>query len=66
MSKSSIHLHVVQDYLNGVDYPCDKQDLIEFAEDQDAPDYVLEILEQIPEREYQSAGDVTRGMGTMH
>ena len=66
MSKSGMNLSMVQDYLKGVRYPCDKQDLLEFAENHEAPQEVLYVLEQIPEREYQSSGDVARGIGNIH
>jgi len=53
----------VQNYLTGVDYPVNKDELIQSARDQDAPDEVLEILNQIPDREYQKPTDVTREIG---
>ena len=66
MSRAGVNLNRVQDYLKGVRYPCDKQDLKDYAESHAAPNEVLQVLEEIPEREYQSAGDVARGIGNIH
>jgi len=40
------------------DFPCTKQELLEIADDEDAPDEVLDILEDIPNREYESETDL--------
>jgi hypothetical protein len=52
----------VERYISGIDFPCNKDDLIQHAEEQGAPDEVLNLMEQFPEQEYGSAIDVSRGV----
>lgn len=54
----------VQKYLAGVDYPATKQDLLDVASDNDAPQEVIEALGTIDEKEYDSVADVTKELGT--
>ncbi|OIH99835.1 MULTISPECIES: DUF2795 domain-containing protein [unclassified Curtobacterium] len=42
----------VQKYLSGIDYPASKDDIVSTAEQENAPDDVLEALRGIPDREY--------------
>ena len=53
----------VQKYLAGVDYPATKQDLIDIASDNDAPQEVIEALSAIDEKEYGSVADVSKEVG---
>jgi hypothetical protein len=53
----------VQKYLAGVDYPATKQDLIDIASDNDAPQEVIEALGEIDEKEYGSVADVSKEVG---
>lgn len=56
----------VQKYLSGVDYPATKYDLIEAAEDEDAPDDVLDMLNQLPEdKEFNGPDDVSEAIGSL-
>src|SRR5690554_6251482 len=66
MAQSDINVKMLQDYLKDVSYPCDKQDLLDFIEAHEAPWDVQAWLEDIPDREYQSSGDVLRSLGTLH
>ncbi|HEX7724602.1 MAG TPA: DUF2795 domain-containing protein [Candidatus Paceibacterota bacterium] len=50
----------VQKYLAGVDYPATKQDLIDVASDNDAPQEIIEALGGIDEKEYDSVADVSK------
>lgn len=52
----------VQNYLGGVDYPVNKDQLVEAAESNGAPDAVLETLRQLPSSEYKQPTDVTRAV----
>ena len=52
----------VQAYLRGVDYPASKDQLIQTAENQCAPDTVIDLLRQIPEKEYASPPDVGKAV----
>lgn len=50
----------VQKHLKGMNYPASKNDLVEHARGQDAPDEILALLEDMPEREYGSPAEVTK------
>lgn len=50
----------VQKALKGMDYPAKKQDLIKKAKDNDAPQKVMHVLENLPDKEFESAVDVSR------
>jgi len=53
----------IQKYLAGVDYPATKQDLIDIASDNSAPQEVIEVLSGIDEKEYDSVTDVSKEFG---
>lgn len=50
-------------YLKGIDFPAGKDDLVEHAREQDADEEVIEILSQMPERDYKTMADVMKGVG---
>lgn len=52
----------VEKYIKGIDFPCDKDDLLQHARDNDAPDEVLDLMEQFPDQEFKSPIDVSRGI----
>lgn len=52
----------IEKYVKGIDFPCSKDELIRHARDNDAPDEVLNAMEDFPEQEYDSAIDVARGV----
>ncbi len=52
----------VTKYLKGIDFPANKDDLIDWAEDNEAPEDVIDMLEQLPDEEYESVSDVTRAL----
>jgi hypothetical protein len=41
-------------FIEGCSFPCTRQDLIDLAEDQNAVDEVITILERLPDQEYLS------------
>lgn len=47
-------------HLKGIDFPAHKKDLIDHATGNKA---VLDILQQMPEREYASMADVMKSVG---
>lgn len=49
----------VLNHLKDVQFPCTKQDLINAAEEDHAPDKVIEALDRLPDKEYASTADVT-------
>ena len=50
-------------YLGGMDFPADKEEIVEHAEEQDADDEVLAVLQRIPDKEYANMADVMKGVG---
>jgi hypothetical protein len=54
---------IVEKYLKGVNYPASKQDLIEKAEENNAPEDVLLTLEALEEEEFNSPVDVSKAFG---
>ena len=52
-----------QVYLKGMDYPAGRQDLIARAQENNAPQSVITILENFSDRTYQSAADVSTEFG---
>ncbi|MHA7281867.1 DUF2795 domain-containing protein [Arthrobacter sp. TMS2-4] len=50
----------IQKALGGVDYPASKADLVKHAKDKGADGTVLETLENLPDREFDSPTDVTK------
>ncbi len=54
----------VQKALKGADYPASREDLIELARENDAPDEVVEELESsLQEDEYGSSSEVMADLG---
>lgn len=56
----------LQKYLSGMDYPASKDELIQRAHEEGADDLVIETLEQLPEREYDSPTAVSREVARQH
>jgi len=50
----------VQKALKDIDYPVHKKDLIKHAKSHKASDKVIKVLEDLPEREYTNAADVSK------
>ncbi len=53
----------IQRYLKGVDYPATKDDLISTADDNDAPDEVIENLQALREEQFAGPEEVTEALG---
>jgi Protein of unknown function (DUF2795) len=53
----------VAHYLSGIDFPCQKDDLVEHARNNNADNAVLATLEDLPEGEYANMADVMKGYG---
>ncbi len=55
----------VETFLSGIEYPATKDELIQAARDQNASDDVLEILDRIPDMEYNESTDVAEEIGRL-
>ena len=54
----------IEQVLGGVDYPVSKQELIEHAKNSnDSNQDVIDVLNQMPDREYNSPVDVNKEVG---
>jgi len=53
----------VQKYLSGVAYPAGKEDLIEAARRNDAPDEVMQAIRKLPGDHYGGPQEVMKGYG---
>ncbi|MBF6327770.1 DUF2795 domain-containing protein [Nocardia transvalensis] len=52
----------VQKFLHGVDYPCDRDSLIDAARSNGADDDVISELQQIPDRTYNGPNAVSEAV----
>lgn len=50
-------------YLKGVDFPASKADLEKCAEQNNAEADVMEVIRALPDEQYESMADVTKGVG---
>ncbi|MCE5197827.1 MAG: DUF2795 domain-containing protein [Armatimonadota bacterium] len=50
-------------YLKGINFPCNKQDIVDYAEDNNAPDEIVQVIEDLPDQEYSSMADLMQGVG---
>jgi len=50
-------------FLEGIDFPATKDELVDHAEDNGAPQEVIDVLESLPNQEYTSMADVMSGVG---
>ena len=60
---TSVTASRVHEYLSEVAYPASRQDLIDYARQNNAPDEIVRTLEQLPERRYVSPEIVTETIG---
>lgn len=49
-------------YIVGMNYPCSKQDIVSQAQQNGASEGVMKLLQNLPEKELQSADEVTGAM----
>lgn len=55
----------VESSLKGVQYPKTKQDLVRFAQQNNAEQGVLELLKQLPDQTYRDSAEVGRAIGQL-
>lgn len=53
----------LQHYLKGMSYPSGKDGLINKAHENQAPRNVIDLLSNLPDREFHSAADVNKAVG---
>jgi hypothetical protein len=57
-SPANISLH-----LKGIDFPAQKQDLVQHANKNGAPSEVLDVIKQMPDDEFENMADVMKAYG---
>ena len=55
--------HDVAQALTGIDFPCDKNQILEHARRNNATKEALSAIENLPSAEYTSMADVFKGVG---
>jgi predicted transcriptional regulator len=55
----------VEKSLKGTHFPAEKQDLIQKAKENNANQDVLEVLENMPDKQFNSPVDISKAMGRM-
>lgn len=53
----------VQKFLGGMDYPASKDEIVDHAKSKGADENVMDVLEQLPEDDYQTPADVSKAIG---
>ncbi len=53
----------MQKYLKGMDYPANKQELLEHAKKGGADENICATLERLPDEEYETPADVSKAVG---
>ncbi len=53
---------VIQEFLRGMNYPSDRDGILSKARQNNAPDDVMDILNQLPDKDYNSAVDVSKAV----
>jgi hypothetical protein len=55
----------LQKYLGGLDYPADKQTLVDKAREKGADDNVIQTLQRLPMDRFNSPNDISEAFGQM-
>lgn len=53
----------ILNFLEGIDFPASKEELVDHAEDNNAPQEVIDVLEQLPDQQFMSLADILSGVG---
>ncbi len=57
----------METYIDDIEFPCDKEDLLDHARRNGAPDDVMQLLRHFPDKQYASPVDISRGVkNAMH
>jgi hypothetical protein len=54
---------IVEKYLAGMHYPAEKQQLLSNAQNKDAPEDVISLINKLPDKTYNSPIDITKEIG---
>jgi hypothetical protein len=67
MAKTNTKVNPIQlqKYLKGVDYPADRESILDAARENGADDNVISTLEQLPNREFKNPAEISKEIGKM-
>jgi hypothetical protein len=54
---------IVEKYLSGMHYPAEKKKLVDNAQNKEAPNEVLNLINKLPDKTYNSPIDITKEIG---
>ncbi|MBI2942232.1 MAG: DUF2795 domain-containing protein [Chloroflexi bacterium] len=63
MSERTLSTQTVVSYLDGLDLPATRQEIVECARRNGAPDAVVRVLQAVPDRRYRQMDDVMDAIG---
>ena len=63
MATSNISPNELNQGLRGIDFPADKQDLVQQARSNNADDALIQELQSMPDKQFNSMSDVTNSLG---
>lgn len=63
MATSNISPNALNQGLRGIDFPADKQDLVQQARTNNADDALIRELQSMPDKQFNSMNDVTNSLG---
>lgn len=61
-SLADVSVGEIQAYLGGIDYPKSKQELIDHARNQGAPQEVIDLLQKMEDKQFRAPNDVSQSI----
>jgi hypothetical protein len=55
----------VQKFLGGLDYPATREDVVKRATEQGADKPILEMLQRLPDEQFETPADVSQAIGRL-
>lgn len=60
---SRVNAVQIQKFIQGIDYPASREDLVEHAREHGADDRVISKLESLPDEQFNTPADVSQAVG---
>jgi hypothetical protein len=54
---------LILEYLHGIDFPKNRDEVVNYARSMNAPGDVVEILTRLPDQQFSSAAEITIAVG---
>lgn len=64
-TKTKVNPIQLQKYLKGIDYPADRERILEAARGNGADEDIISTLEQIADRDYKNPAEISKEIGRM-